>query len=121
MHDIAYKIDYYSTPESIVDFLFAITEWIPEYEAIEENIRANEKQKKMTCDIAYTILQRNIRRKLQEKGYTCDINQFEYEANFRINFSGGISLSYEINLLEDFSFQLEKIVDSLPPSSVMES
>ena len=110
------RISAKSIPDSIVNYLVAISEWIPEYTAIEERIRTEEEKKRIACKIAYDALEKIVDETLKGKGYTYNLkNQGHYNsAVLRIKSGKSIYMKIEIKLLEDFIERISAILESLP-------
>ena len=103
------------TPESIVAFVYAIAEWIPKYAAIEERVEAAHKQRQLACTIAYDALERATRPILEEKGHAeCRFYRRDNIAHIKVRFSSGAKISIEVDLLEEFLGDVQRIVQSLP-------
>lgn len=115
-HRIITRISTKSTPDSIVNYLVGISEWIPEYAAIEERIRTEEEKKRIACKIAFDALEKIVEDKLKDKGYTYTIKNQGYtnSAFLRIRSGSSIYMKIEIRLLDDFLERITAILDSLP-------
>lgn len=115
-NEIHELLDLYSTPESIADYLIAISDWLPEYMSIEERLMAEEKQRRMACDIALDLLKKTMGEKLSKKGYQHEIFHWEGndDASLKITYGDSIRMTFEVNLLNDFLSDLTGIIDSLP-------
>lgn len=109
-------LDLYSTPESVADYLTAVSDWLPEYISIEERLMAEEKQRRMACDIALDLLKKTMGDKLSGKGYQYDTLHWEGSdtASLMISYGDSIRMTIEVNLLSDFLSDLTGIIDSLP-------
>ena len=107
------------TPDSIVDFLIAVKDWIPEYLSIEENAMIQEKQRQMACTMAFDLIKRTIEPILDGKNFQHTLIGPEYnnKASLRIAVSDAFVITLEVNLLEDFLDQVVKYVESLPINS----
>ena len=115
-HDIQAYIDIKSTPESIADFILAIEGWLPEYHLIEDNIVTEEKQKRMAYDLALDLLKRTVKPILDKKNYEHSVTDLEDSSNATVNIyiNETITMSLDVNLMEDFVGPITKVVDSLP-------
>lgn len=106
-------------PDSIVNLLTAISEWIPEYVAITQNIIAEEEKKELACRIGFDALRRNAEGVLKRKGYDCSIKYHcsSYSATIKIHCGKSVLMDIEVKLLEDFMERITAIIDSLPIAS----
>lgn len=104
------------TPESIVAFVNAIAAWIPEYAAIEERVEAAHKKRQLACTIAYDALERSMKPILEEKGHgECRFYRRDNIAYINITFNSGAKINIEVDLLQEFLDDVQRIVQSLPP------
>ena len=103
-------------PYSVVNFLAAVAEWIPNYLAIAENIRVEEEKKQIAGKIAFELVEKIAGDKLREKGYLADITHSSYSntASIRISYGGSIDMRMNIKLLGDFLDDLNLLIDLLP-------
>ena len=104
------------TADSIADLILAIEGWLPEYYSIEDKCLAEEKQKRMACEIALDLLKRTVRPILEKKNYEFSVmyGGDRNTAKVRIFMNDIISMSINVNLTEDFINPITKVVDSLP-------
>ena len=102
--------------DSIADLILAIEGWLPEYYSIEDKCLAEEKQKRMACEIALDLLKRTVRPILEKKNYEFSVmyGGDRNTAKVRIFMNDIISMSINVNLTEDFINPITKVVDSLP-------
>lgn len=109
-------LDLYSTPESVADYLIAVSDWLPEYMSIGERLMAEEKQRRMACDIALDLLNKTMGEKLSSKGYQYDISHWvgNDDASLMISYGDSIRMTIQVNLLKDFLSDLTRIIDCLP-------
>lgn len=114
--NLSTELDSHCTPESVVEFIKGLAEWLPEYRMIEVKWREEIKKKELACDIAYDVLKRNAEPKLEEKGYDFRIENthYQYQARIYIRLPEGVEITFRISLLEDFLGEVTKIIDSLP-------
>lgn len=110
------ELNSHCTPESVVECIKGLAEWLPEYRMIEVKWREEIKKKELACDIAYDVLKRNAEQKLKEKGYNFRVENthFQYQARIKIQLPRGVEITFTINLLDDFLEDLTKIIDALP-------
>ena len=114
------NIDSYATPESVADFILGMSEWLPEYYAIDVRIHAEEMRKQTIRDLAVDLLKRNIGAILEEKGYEYIVSSsgITNKASLTITFSKVFQMTLEIDLMEDFLDQVKRVVESLPANEV---
>lgn len=118
-NELHHRFEIQTAPEGIAEFILAVSEWIPEYYDIEERMMAEEKQRKMACDIALDALKTTIGQKLAAKGYAYDIMpDYDNKASLRIIVSDIFNMTFVVNLLEDFLEQVSGVVDSLPVNEI---
>lgn len=114
-HLLHHSISSKSTPESVAEFMAALIGWFPEYTAIEERVERAEKQKEIACEIAFDALKRTMTPILEEKGYTnFSFSTFKETAHIDVQFNGGVSISINVGLLEDFLDDTMNVLQSLP-------
>ena len=105
-----------TSPAAIAEYIIALSEWMPEYLSIEERITGEEKKKNIACDIALDLLKKKFDDILTAKGYQYEINRFGGSniATLSISIGTALIMSFRIELLDDFLFQLTRIIESLP-------
>ena len=105
-----------TSPAAIAEYIIALSEWMPEYLSIDERITGEEKKKNIACDIALDLLKKKFDDILTAKGYQYEINRFGGSniATLSISIDTALIMSFRIELLEDFLFQLTRIIESLP-------
>ena len=115
-HSIVTRVSRKALPGSIVNFLSAVSDWIPQYAAIEENIRIEEEKKRLASTIAFDLIKQITEEKLNEKMYSFDIsyNCYRNKADIRVYCGESIELSLNISLTENFLDDLNLLLDSLP-------
>lgn len=115
-HNIVTRISTKSLPDSIVNYLVAISEWIPDYALIEERIRTEEEKKRIACKIAFDALKKIADETLKDKGYKYTLKNQGYYNTAALHIKAGncIRMKFEIKLLEDFIESITAILDSLP-------
>lgn len=115
-HNIVTRISTKSLPDSIVNYLVAISEWIPDYATIEERIRTEEEKRRIACKIAFDALEKIVDETLKDKGYKYTLKNQGYcnTAELHIKAGNCIRMKFEIKLLEDFIESITAILDSLP-------
>ena len=115
-HKIVTRISTKALPDSIVNYLVALSEWMPEYAAIEERIRTEEEKKRIACTIAYNAFEKIVEEKLKGKGYKYFLKKQRYDntAVLRINSGKSIEMTFEVKLLEDFVERISAILEALP-------
>lgn len=115
-YSIYYSIEPAATPASVAEFILAVVGWIPEYDRIEENLKAQIKQEQMACRISLDLFKRVVGEILEQKGYEYKIrdNLFVNKASMRIKVSEAFSITMEVNLLHDYLDQVTRYVNALP-------
>jgi hypothetical protein len=114
-HLLHHSISSKNTPESVAEFMEALIGWFPEYVAIEERVERAEKQKEIACEIADDALKRTMTPILEEKGYmNFSFSTFKETAHIDVQFNGGVSISINVELLEDFLDDTMNVLQSLP-------
>ena len=116
-------LNYDSTPESVAELILAISEWLPEYYAIEIRIQEEEMRKQTIRELAADLLKRNIGAILKEKGYEYTVlsSPITDKASLIIKFSKAFKMTLEVDLMEEFLDQVRKVAESLPANKVMDS
>lgn len=114
--EIRSEIDKKATPDSVAQFILAFFKWLPEYLGIEEVIMAQEKQKRMACEIAFDLLSRTVKEALDKKGYIFSIrhNVYKEKADIAIFFSKSLTINLEVQLMREFLEDVLEVVNSLP-------
>lgn len=115
-YSIYCSIEPTATPASVAEFILAVVGWIPEYDRIEEKLKAQIKQEQMACQISLDLFKRVVGEVLEQKGYEYKIryNLFVSKASISINVSEAFSITMEVNLQQDFLTQVTRYVNSLP-------
>ena len=115
-HDIHDNIKTQSTSESVVEYLQKLTNWLPEYEAIKEQLKQKQEQEKLAKNIALDILRRVAGKILDEKGYGYQINKDTYinKAILRINTAKTFTTTLEVDLLGNFHDDLVRQLEAMP-------
>lgn len=73
------------------------------------------KQKEIACEIAFDALKRTMTPILEEKGYmNFSFSTFKETAHIDVQFNGGVSISINVELLEDFLDETMNVLQSLP-------
>lgn len=113
---LCHNFEITSSPSGIAEFIIALSDWMPEYLSIEELIIGEEKKKNIACDIALDLLKKKFDDILTAKGYQYEINRFGGSniATLSISIGTALIMSFRIELLDDFLFQLTRIIESLP-------
>lgn len=108
-----------STADSVADFLLAVHKWVPEYLAIEEDIKAEEERRALACRLSLDLLKRRLEAILKGKGYDFHISHESYNniAKIRIELNSGMRMNIDVDLMEDFLERLTQIIESLPDYS----
>lgn len=116
---LCHNFEITSSPSGIAEFIIALSDWMPEYLSIEERIIAEDKQRRIACEIAIDLLRKTIGEVIEKKGYDYSVTNWEQsnKANLRINFCEAFSMSIEVNLLEDFLIKLSRVIESLPDNN----
>ena len=113
---IRHNFEITSTPAAIAEFIIALSKWMPEYLSIEERIKGEEKKKNIACEIAFDLLNKTFDDILATKGYQYDIRRFGGSniATLMISIDKAFTMTFRIDLLEDFLVQLTRIIEALP-------
>ena len=88
-HNIVTRISTKSLPDSIVNYLVAISEWIPDYALIEERIRTEEEKKRIACKIAFDALKKIVDETLKDKGYKYTLKNQGYYNTAALHIKAG--------------------------------
>lgn len=114
--DIQKDLDSDTTPESVADFVLGLSEWLPEYYAIETHIQEEEMKKKTVHDLAVDLLKRNIDTILSKKGYSYSVTSsyFMNTASVKITFSPTIHMTLKVDLEDEFLEDVIRMAESLP-------
>lgn len=113
---IRHNFEITSTPAGIAQFIIALSEWMPDYLSIEERITGEETKKQIACNIALDLLEKTFADTLITKGYQYHINRFGGSkiATLSISIDKALTMTFKIDLLEDFLLQLTRVIESLP-------
>lgn len=104
------------TPESVAELILSVIEWLQEYDKIEIQLKQELKQEEIAKEISIDLLKRAAGDILDRKGYEYDVftDRSSNIASLRIGFEGEFTMTFEVNLMENFIDKLTKVIESLP-------